>query len=209
MLRPLIIGLALLGPIPALATPAIPMPGVADVTDVAANDILNVRDAPNVQGQILGTLPPDAKGIEIVRFDPTGKWAKVSMGEISGWASSRFLRLQSGTWTAQALPASLGCFGTEPFWSLRRTSEGMEFSTPDTAPRKLDLRKVMDRGIPEDAMRSLIAGDESGRVTAVIQPALCSDGMSDRDFGLSATLIVDGGDSPSRMLTGCCSIASR
>lgn len=209
MLRPLILAATLLCAAPAFATPEALMPGIADVVGVAANDILNIRAEPNAQAQIRGTLKPDAKGIEITGFDASGKWAQVSMGETSGWASGKFLRLRGDTWKADALPATLGCFGTEPFWSLRRTSDGMEFSTPDGAPRKLELRKVMDRGLPEDATRALIAGDAQGRLTAIIQPQICSDGMSDRKFGLSATVIMDGGNSASRMLTGCCSIAAR
>ncbi len=209
LLRSLILALSLGVAAPALATPEAQLPGLADVVGVAGNDILNIRAEPNAKAQILGTLPPDAKGVEIIRFDQTGRWAQVSAGETSGWASGNFLRLRPDTWPENALPANLRCSGTEPFWSLRRTAEGMEFSTPEGAPRKLELRRVMDRGLPEDATRGLIAGDVAGRVTAVIQPEICSDGMSDRSFGLSTIVILDGGNSPSRMLSGCCSIAAR
>ena len=52
----------------------------------------------------------------------------------------------------------------------------------------------------------LIAGDDAGRMTAVIQPAQCSDGMSDRVYGLSAVLVFDGAGQRSQMLSGCCRI---
>lgn len=209
MLRPFLIAAALLTATPALATPEALLPGLADVVAVAANDTLNVRAQPNAQAQVLGTLPPNAKDIEIVGFDPTGNWARVSMGEVSGWASGRFLQLRPDTWKAGEVPATLTCSGTEPFWSLRRTAQGMSFSTPDTQARDLKLRAVLDRGHPEDNTRALIAGDDKGRFTAFIQPQQCSDGMSDREFGLAAMLVLDGSGQPSRMLTGCCSIAGR
>ena len=86
---------------------------------------------------------------------------------------------------------------------------GLVFSAPYPPDRALSLRKVMDRGIEGDPMRGMIAGDDKGRLTAVMQPQQCSDGMSDRAFALAVTVILDGQDQPSRMLTGCCSIAAR
>lgn len=210
MLRKLIFTAAMVAiSAPAFATPEAILPSRADVIGVAAADQLNIRAAPDANAAVIGTLAPDAKGFEITGFDPSGQWARVSMGEVSGWANGRFLQMQRDTWVFGKLPATLSCYGTEPFWSLQRTASGMAFTTPDQDPRALDLRVVMDRGIAEDPLRSLIAGDTKGRVTAVIQPQICSDGMSDRDFGLSATVILDGQGQTSRMLTGCCSVAAR
>lgn len=192
---------------PAHATPDIALPTRADVSGVAANDVLNVRAEPNAKSAVRGTLSPDAKGVEIVQFDQTGQWARVSMGEISGWASGRFLTADPTTWVAGQLPAGLRCTGTEPFWSLRESNGRMTYAEPDGQPRDLELRRVLDRGIAQDVMRALIAGDDKGRVTAVVQPEACSDGMSDRDFGLAVTVILDGGNQPSRLLNGCCSVA--
>lgn len=195
--------------VPAFATPEAILPSRADVVGVAANDQLNIRSQPNAKSDVVGTLAPDAKGFEITGFDPSGSWARVSMGEASGWVSGRFVQLKNDTWALGQVPSTLSCYGTEPFWNLKRSASGMTFSTPDQEPRQLELRVVMDRGLPEDPMRSLIAGDGKGRVTAVIQPQQCSDGMSDREFGLAATVIMDGQGQKSRMLTGCCSVAAR
>ncbi|AGT07343.1 COG3650 family protein [Paracoccus aminophilus] len=209
MLRSLSLALALFAAVPAFAAPAAVLPGLADVADVAANDVLNVRAKPDAKSEIVTTLAPNAKGVEVLGFDPTGKWAKVSISESTGWASGRFLRLRKDLWPADGVPASLICSGTEPFWSLRRTPAGMEFSSPDSPVQRLELRKVMARGIDGDATRGLIAGNSEGRVTAVIQPEICSDGMSDRSFGLSATLILDGSAKSAQMLSGCCSVVPR
>lgn len=206
MLRGLIL-ISLLSAGPALATPEAPLPSRADVSGVAAGDVLNVRAEPNAKAPILRTLPPNATGVEIVGFDPSGQWARVSLGEVSGWASGRFLVMDRTTWTPGKLPAGMRCHGTEPFWSLNETDGRMRYSEPEGPARDLELRRVLDRGIAEDVMRALIAGDDKGRVTAVVQPQMCSDGMSDRDFGLSVTVIMDGGNQPSQMLNGCCSVS--
>ena len=106
------------------------------------------------------------------------------------------------------MPLALHCGGTEPFWSFQTVENGLVFNETDTADRKLALRKVMDRGIEGEPMRGMIAGDDKGRLTAVMQPQQCSDGMSDRTYALAVTVILEGKDVPARMLTGCCSIAA-
>jgi uncharacterized membrane protein len=54
--------------------------------------------------------------------------------------------------------------------------------------------------------RALVSGE--GGPTATIAPRVCSDGMSDRTFGLE-TLVILAGEAGPRLLSGCCSIAPR
>ncbi|MTH76609.1 SH3 domain-containing protein [Paracoccus aestuariivivens] len=183
------------------------LPNLYDVTVVETWDTLNVRETPDGQAKVIATLPATAKGVELIARDATGKWGKVNAGEQTGWVAMRFLKPEQGVWQAASLPQSLHCSGTEPFWSLKASKSGITFSEPDQAERQLELRKVMDRGIEGEPTRGLIAGDDKGRVTAFVRPAQCSDGMSDRAFGLAVSVILDGAEMPSRMLTGCCSIA--
>ena len=61
------------------------------MTGVAANDLLNIRAAPSANAEIIGTLSPRARHIEVVGYDDTGRWAQINTGEISGWAALRFL----------------------------------------------------------------------------------------------------------------------
>lgn len=198
---------------PAAATeaqaekPAPFLPNLFDVTVLETWDTLNVRAAPDGQAQVIATLPATAKNVELLARDPSGKWGKVNTGEQTGWVALRFLKLQPGVWQSAAVPQSLSCSGTEPFWSLKATKSGMVYTQPDTPDRALTLRKVMDRGIEGEPTRGLIAGDNKGRVTAFIRPEQCSDGMSDRGYALAVAVILDGQDMPSRMLSGCCSIA--
>lgn len=203
----LLAGLTLATPVAALADE--PLPNLFDVTVVETWDTLNVREAPDGKAKIVGTLPSTAKGVELLAHDASGKWGRVNVGETTGWVALRFLKPQPSAWKPNALPLTLQCSGTEPFWSFKTVDKGLVLSMPDQPDRPLSLRKVMDRGIEGDPMRGLIAGDDKGRLTAVMQPQQCSDGMSDRGFALAVTVILDGQDQPSRMLTGCCSIASR
>ena len=48
----------------------------------------------------------------------------------------------------------------------------------------------MDRGIEGEPMRGHDRVTTTGRLTAVMQPQQCSDGMSDRTYALAVTVIL-------------------
>ena len=188
---------------PALATPEYVLPTLFDVTGVAANDKLNIRERPDAAARVIGTLPADAKGVEVVA-ERSG-WAQVNTAERAGWVNARYLAYRTDVWAQGQLPPTLSCAGNEPFWSLRQVGKTMVYETPEGA-RQMERRAVLDQGF-RSPVRGVIAGDAQGRLTVAIQPAQCSDGMSDRAYGLSATLIFDGAGQASRMQTGCCRIS--
>ena len=80
----------------------------------------------------------------------------------------------------------------------------MIYATPE-AERALALHAVLDAGVRDDARRALIAEDGDGRLTATIVRESCSDGMSDRAYGLGVSVILEGGGPPT-LATGCCSV---
>lgn len=180
------------------------LPSRFDVTGVSGGDVLNVRADPTTAAPVIATLTADARGIEAVALDPSGRWARVNAGEGSGWVALRFLREEPEVWRPGALPASLRCFGTEPFWSL----------VPDGATARIDRPEgsdsfalaTLDLGLPADPRRVLLLRSEAATATATITPEACSDGMSDRQFGLAVLMVLEGADAP-RLLSGCCSIA--
>ena len=206
MRRILLTGFLMAAPLVAAAQDYLPQ--LYDVTVVETWDTLNVREAPDGKAAVIGTLRSNAKGVELLERDASGKWGRVNVGERSGWVALRFLKAQAPLWKPASLPLALHCGGTEPFWSFQTVENGLVFNETDTADRKLALRKVMDRGIEGEPTRGMIAGDDKGRLTAVMQPQQCSDGMSDRTYALAVTVILEGKDVPARMLTGCCSIAA-
>jgi hypothetical protein len=61
------------------------------VTGVAANDVLNIRTAPDADAAIVGRIPPNGRGIRVIgggnRF-----WVKVAYGGKTGFVNRRFIR---------------------------------------------------------------------------------------------------------------------
>ena len=57
-------------------------PALHDVTGVASDDVLNIRESPDAGSAIVGSLAPDATGVEVVAV--TGGWAVVNTSEASG-----------------------------------------------------------------------------------------------------------------------------
>lgn len=186
---------------PGHATPEAIFPGLIDVTGVAAGDVLNIRAEPGANATIIGTLAPDASGIEVV--EARNGWLRVALPEASGWISGRFATMRTGLWQQDALPAGLVCHGTEPFWSLVPDKGAAQFSTPDGARRHEGLRVFGPADWAENPRRAIRADG----LMALISPAprLCSDGMSDALFGLDADVVVGEG-AQARYLRGCCSI---
>ena len=202
----LVLGALLLAAWPASATPEYILPTLFDVTEVAADDVLNIRAAPNANAEIIGTLAPDARHIEVVGYDDTGRWARINTEGRSGWAALRYLAYQTDVWTPGSVPSTLHCLGTEPFWSFRLRGEEIVFSTPEAPESVMSMEQVLSTGVFRDPRRSILAWGDNRRMTAVMVPMACSDGMSDRTYGLDVTVILEGRGEP-QMLTGCCSIA--
>lgn len=193
----------------ALAPPAWaddPLPGLYAVSGVAADDVLNVRAAPSAGAEIVGSLAAGTRDVEVTARDASGRWGRVNSGERSGWVALRFLGPGPPVWARPGLPPNLSCFGTEPFWSLALDSGALVFATPDAPEQSLALATVLAPENRHAARRGLIAEAGGVRLTATIAPATCSDGMSDRSFGLEISAILEGRGA-ARMLTGCCSIA--
>ena len=70
------------------------------------------------------------------------------------------------------------------------------------------IEQVLATGMFRDPRWSVTTQGESLRLTAVIVTLACSDGMSNRSYGLDVTVIIEG-RGQLQMLTGCCSIAPR
>ncbi|WP_375687457.1 SH3 domain-containing protein [Pseudooceanicola sp. LIPI14-2-Ac024] len=186
-----------------LATPAAAtqdaFPALYDVTGVAANDVLNLRAAPNAGAPVVGTLAPDATGVEVVELAPGVDWGRVNIGETSGWVSLAYMARRPGQF-AGAPPDIARCFGTEPFWGLTAANAGYIFSGVDIPPRT--LTPTWQGAAAGRADRHGMTFDAG---TAVITTAACSDGMSDRRFGLAIDLLLTAGDTP-LLYSGCCTL---
>ncbi len=188
------------------------LPALYDVRGVAADDTLNIRQAPSASSTIIGTLAPDATGIEVVAKGPTGSWGRINTGEQSGFVSLAFLTRQPGQPTIMDTPVTQ-CFGTEPFWGItfRHTgaTTGGTWSTPEETR---DLSFLIGPRAAGRADRFAITGTGTSLVTkrtltGVIRAEYCTDGMSDRQYGLAIDLLSLKGGTDRTLFTGCCSIA--
>ncbi|MBL8562916.1 MAG: SH3 domain-containing protein [Gemmobacter sp.] len=181
------------------------LPALHDVTGVSAGDVLNVRAEPSASAPVIATLARDASGIEVV--ERRGNWGLVNAGEAAGWAYLKYLAPRAeAPWFR--VTSTLRCFGTEPFWSLT------------LAPGAGDVRRE-EPGLPETRLKlGAISSTERGASIAfgaegqpggdlLLTGARCSDGMSDRQFGITVTGTLRPGLSGAAepaALQGCCSV---
>lgn len=169
------------------------LPALLDVRGVASNDVLNIRAAPSAKAQILGALAPNAR-VEGLAQSEDGRWIQVNAGETSGWASARFLarRPHAGHETQ-----AMQCFGTEPFWDVTLNTGSDGFTAAGSPQAPLTWVSLVRSANRSD--RWAWRADDGS--LAMLRLSACSDGMSDRAYGLSVDLIRDGA-----LLSGCCSL---
>lgn len=182
-------------------------PALYDVSGVAADDVLNMRAAPDPSAPIVGTLAPDATGVEAVEADADSGWLRVNGGETAGWASPAYLTRQPGQ-ADGAQPALARCFGTEPFWSLLPEGAGWTFQQAGGAATFLPSGWQGNASGRPDRYGTILLTGKGADVAGTISVAreICSDGMSDRAYGLTVDLILTGDLGPAHY-AGCCSIA--
>jgi uncharacterized membrane protein len=185
------------------------LPALYDAQGAVGGPALDLRAEPDAAAEILGSLPADARGIEVVALSEDGAWGLVGQGEGGGWLAMEGLSRQPDQSPWWQLRAPLRCLGTEPFWSLSISAAAGSgtFNTPEPPALDLQTQSVWPGS---DWMRTagvtLSGGDATA--TLVLTGGACSDGMSDRTYGIAATLLLSGGpiggDTP---LTGCCTLS--
>ncbi len=192
-----------LGLLAALALPvggaAEGLPALHDVTGAAAGDGLHVHAEPDAATPVLGTLAPGTAGVEVVATDATGRWGQVNAGEAAGWAALGRLVRRVGPEDG-AFPAVAACFGTEPFWQLRLEGKAAIWSEPGREAAGRVVSRLSSIARPD--RHGLVAELEGALLTGVIATRPCSDGMSDRAYGLAFDAVHSGA-----VLSGCCSLA--
>lgn len=172
-------------------------PALHDVVDVAANDALNVRAGPGTSNPIIAALPPDAKGIEVVTT--RDGWGRVNIQDQSGWVSMRFLTLTD----TPSVPRI--CFGTEPFWRLDIGGVQSSFERLGDASQSFDTRTLTPSSSRPDQAGITLEG--TGKLHGIYTARQCSDGMSDRLYGISIDLILSPDGGIRQVYSGCCSVS--
>lgn len=186
-------------------------PDLFDVTGVASNDVLNIRQLPSASSAIVGALAHNSAAVEVIGTTSGGRWGLVNFGDGSGWVSMRYMARRGG-WSGVP-PRGLLCLGTEPFWSFHFDPSGQVAA--DFSPMGLGgsvYHSVWSAPFSNRATGSygFATGPEATSTgvigSGVVRTELCSDGMSDRVFGFSIDLILSG--STRMALSGCCRIES-
>lgn len=179
------------------------VPRLYDVTGVEAGDVLNVRAAPSASADIVDTLAPDRRRVEVIGLDDTAKWGRIGRPEGEGWVSLAFLERR---YLGEAgMAEGMRCLGTEPFWSLAFSNGTARWSTPG---EEQAFPVASDRSVPSSEAH-VYGWASTGEMpwSGVIVAAACSDGMSDRPWGW-ATGIVRRSGGAVELLSGCCTLSS-
>jgi len=202
------------------------------VVRVSANDVLNIRAAPDPGAAKLGTIPAKGTGITATgRTAPYGNfiWAEITYGGVTGWVNKHYLAKEerraqtpppaapaptqhatpevTGSINRQAGLEALSCSGTEPFWGmLLKGKETVFDSLGGGGPMTLKLSPPTQ----SPQMRTVWAIDakekETGKTVSITvkKTGQCSDGMSDIVFPYETLVNVAGGP----VYAGCCNIAN-
>jgi len=75
--------------LPASAQDAVRTYRVVHVHD---DDVLNIRTAPSGDARIVGAIPPNGRGVELI--GDCRSWCPVRYNGMSGWVSGRYLRVE-------------------------------------------------------------------------------------------------------------------
>jgi len=178
-------------------------PALHDVSGVSENDILYIRDEPSTRGSVIGAFEHDQTGIEVIREEDG--WGMVNSEEGVGWASLDFLERVPERADFPAV-----CFGTEPFWNLSRkqytgSPERWLVFEPMDGETSNFLAKSNDGELGAPGGMALYGKNASEFLVFLARRESCNDGMSDRQFGISADIVIGNEESLGRV-SGCCSL---
>lgn len=182
-------------------------PALHSVIGVASDDVLNVRVGPSAEAEVIGALKTDATGVEVVRPNDRHTWGLVNLGERSGWVSLSYLRREPGQWLGASIPAAQ-CFGTEPFWGLSFDDTGTTSWSDPELRRESPLEGRLIGRLSTIAARDVqgISFENADGSAGIVLMTLtgCHDGMSDREYGIRANVVI-GGD---ELYSGCCTLVA-
>lgn len=188
---------------PATASGTEGYPALFHVTGVAATDTLNIRAQDDATAPIIGALAPDTRDVEVIHLNNAGTWGRVNTAEQSGWISMQFMHRST-----DPMPVR-GCVGTEPFWAVTLTPDGGGvWSTPEVMSQLAYGAPIQSSNhLYHSAIEGVVAANPPQSFTMVMQNRACSDGMSDRYYGISVDLLLRPQGAAQQLYSGCCSLA--
>lgn len=183
-----------------LAAPALSQtPGLFD----RPAKTLDLRENPRATARVIGTLDESQTLVEGTRQSENGRWLQILFGEGNAWIP--FDGLTPVAAPASRFDAPLFCAGTEPFWSLNTPGDGiLSYEVLGQTGTKFQVVEHISSANRPDTQADRALG-KSTLMTLVLRTAACSDGMSDRDYGLSTEVMlrtIEG----TQLLGGCCTL---
>lgn len=176
------------------------LPAVFSVINVAANDVLWVRNAPNTGSAPVTNLQPNAP-VSVLEFTNNG-WAKVTIGQSIGYVKASYLAHGGGVTTSNGMQLGLNCNGAEPFWNLQIAADRtMTFTAMGGAPQVSSLQHAN----PSATGFYPFQFSDSGQLSGTLSAQICSDGMSDITYPWKILLNAPMSGSM-RVLNGCCTL---
>jgi len=100
--------------------------------------------------------------------------------------------------------ANLSCFGTEPFWSLRKPQMGRISLNMLGSDASNWRQNISHRAQGRRDRFSAVGIREDGEIIVTLLRESCSDGMSDQMFGIATDVIITGANL--MHLSGCCTL---
>ena len=79
----------------AKQTPAAPVEPMFKVINVRSSDVLNVRDGPSWDHEVVGALPPGGRSVAMTGAC-RGQWCPVRHLDVRGWVNRTFLESEDG-----------------------------------------------------------------------------------------------------------------
>lgn len=92
------------------------VPRTYRVVHVENGDVLNIRTAPLGNARVVGEIPPNGRGVELVGDCRT--WCPVRYNGVTGWVAGRYLRVEPAVapFVQRATPQMPG--GLPTFWRV-------------------------------------------------------------------------------------------
>lgn len=184
---------------PTLAPDGMVLPGIFSVFGVAADDVLNIRSAPQASAQVVHQVT-NGVPIEVLGM-ASGKWAKVQLGDTIGYAHMNYLKRGGGTTNMFGFQLDTECIGTEPFWRMTFDTDNMvRMTMMGEVATAAPLTTTTYSQTPTGYRYTFDAAPYSGQVNMEI----CSDGMSDNTYPMSILLTTPNTDGTPYTVHGCC-----
>lgn len=186
---------------PMTAPDGLSLPAIFSVSNVAAHDSLNIRNAPQASGQVVAQAQ---NGIALTVLGmATTTWAKVQLGDVVGFAHTDYLTRGGGTTNMFGFQLGTQCIGTEPFWHMTFDTDNMvRMTMMGEAAQAASLGSTTYSATPTGYPYNFDAAPYVGQVNMEI----CSDGMSDTSYPMSINFTAPNSSGAPVVLNGCCQL---